>query len=86
MFVLVRLPLTQIGGEARQRTVEALKRQLNEDEEGEEGELDSDDETDLSQRLAGVDLEDSQAVWQGCSLTAFLFSSHMYASQSYRAT
>jgi len=52
------------GAEARQRTVEALKRQLNEDVEGEEGELDSDDETDLSQRLAGVDLEDSQAVWQ----------------------
>ena len=62
--------LTQIGAEARQRTVEALKRQLNEDVEGEEGELDSDDETDLSQRLAGVDLEDSQAVWQVWSLNA----------------
>lgn len=43
--------------EAKRKTVEALKNNLNEEE------LDSDDETDLSDRLAGVDLEDSGAIW-----------------------
>jgi len=44
--------------EAKRKTVEALKNNLKEEEE-----LDSDDEADLSDRLAGVDLEDCGAIW-----------------------
>ena len=58
----------------KKKTVEALKTNLKEDEEG----LDSDDETDLSDRLAGVDLEDSD---QGLFLSnCNLFSKNFVVS------
>lgn len=53
--------VSKAGADVKKKTVEALKTNLaGEEEEG----LDSDDETDLSDRLAGVDLEDSDQVWQ----------------------
>ena len=48
--------VSKAGLDVKKKTVEALKTNLADDEA--EG-LDSDDETDLSDRLAGVDLEDS---------------------------
>ena len=48
--------MSKAGLDVKKKTVEALKTNLADDEA--EG-LDSDDETDLSDRLAGVDLEDS---------------------------
>jgi len=53
--------VSKAGLDVKKKTVEALKTNLADDEA--EG-LDSDDETDLSDRLAGVDLEDSDQVWQ----------------------
>ena len=48
--------VSKAGLDVKKKTVEALKTNLADDEA--EG-LDSDDETDLSDRLEGVDLEDS---------------------------
>ena len=56
------------AGEDRKKVLEALQREHNHDEgedEDEAGGLDSDDEDDLADRLAGVDLEaDPEEVWR----------------------
>ena len=48
------------------RTLEAIQKNFRENNEAfdnEETELDSDDDEDLSSRLEGIDLEDTDKVW-----------------------